>query len=692
MTRGRWTRHLRPTLVAAAALILLTCAYTWPLVTEMRSAIPHDRGDPLLVTWILWWSTKAVPLTTHWWNAPAFFPSTGVMAFSENLLSLAPITAPLLALTSTPVIAYNVAFVLSYVLSGLAAYVLGLALTARHDAALVAAVAFGFAPYRLSHANHLQLLSSYWMPIALAALHLYIRSSRMRAAAVFSAAWLMQALASGYYLFFLSLIVVLWLGWFAPGRLSRRALTILGVWWFAAAALLAPLFLGYRAVHEQYGLKRSEVEIEYYSADIAGVLSASRDSLLWGRLRAVEQAESELFPGATIATFVVVGLLIPLRRRGRAVPRADATDTERRKALVFYIGAALLMWLLALGPHPAWSGRRIGVSGPYALLMHLPGFDEMRVPARLWMLAVLCFSAAAALVTASIPSARTRGIVVAAGLLGLLLDGWPRSFTLVAAPDLRPSHHAGAIARLGLPLAANETESMYQTIADNLPVFNGYSGYEAPQHPALRDLLERHDPVILGRLASAGPIDVVVEHELDADGSWRDYVQQAGGRLLESTTHWSRYRLMKGEAAAPAVSGIPLPVVRVESNINEQDINAVLDGDLRTRWHSPDQRGLEIVTVDLGEARSVGSLVLCLGTYTSQYPRDLTIETSVDGTAWSQAWSGRTALLAYDAAITDPRSVPISLPISRYARMIRLRQTAGDKTRGWTIVELRVLG
>jgi hypothetical protein len=691
MQRPTWIRHVQPTLAVAAALILLTCVYTWPLATEMRSAIPHDRGDPLLVTWILWWSTKAVPLTTQWWNAPAFFPSTGVMAFSENLLSLAPITAPLLALTSAPVLAYNVAFVLSYVLSGLAAYVLGLVLTARHDAALVAAVAFGFAPYRLSHANHLQLLSSYWMPIALAALHLYVRSGRMRAAALFSAAWLMQALASGYYLFFLSLIVVLWLAWFAPGRLSRRALMVLGVCWFAAAALLAPLFLGYRAVHEHYGLKRSEVEIEYYSADIGGLLSASRDSLLWGRLRAVGQAESELFPGVTIAAFVVAGLLIGLRRRGGSVSRVDATDNERRRALIFYIGAALLMWLLALGPHPAWSGRRIGVSGPYALLMHLPGFDEMRVPARLWMLAVLCLSAAAALIAARITSVRMRRIVVAVGLVGLLLDGWPRTFTVVAAPDLRPSH-AGAIARLGLPLAANETESMYQTIADNLPVFNGYSGYEAPQHPALRDLLERRDPVILGRLATAGPIDVVVEHELDPDGSWRDYVQRAGGRLLESTTHWSRYRLMKGEAAAPAASGIPLPVAGVESNINPEDINAVLDNDLRTRWHSPDQRGLEIVTVDLGEARTVGSLVLCLGTYTSQYPRDLTVETSVEGTAWSQAWSGRTALLAYDGAIIDPRSVPISVPISRYARLIRLRQTAGEKTRGWTIVELRVLG
>src|ERR1700730_16248498 len=147
----------RPVLLAASALAALTCAYTWPLVWHVGSAVPHDRGDPLLVTWILWWSTHAVPLTTAWWNAPAFYPSPGVFAFSENLLGLAPISAPIIALTHAPLAAYNAAFLLSYPLSGLGAYLLAFVLTRRHDASWVAAAAFAFAPYRLSHTQHLQL-------------------------------------------------------------------------------------------------------------------------------------------------------------------------------------------------------------------------------------------------------------------------------------------------------------------------------------------------------------------------------------------------------------------------------------------------------------------------------------------------------------------------------------------------------
>src|SRR5438874_408531 len=169
-----------PIVTATIALVALTCAYTWPLVLHLRSSIPDDSNDPLLVTWMLWWSSKSVPLTARWWNAPAFYPATGVFAFSEHMLGLAPLTLPVIATTGSPLAAYNAAFVLSYVASGLGAYLLVYVLCRRPSAAFVAAAAYAFAPYRLSHVAHLQLLSSYWMPVALAALHRYIQAGRAR--------------------------------------------------------------------------------------------------------------------------------------------------------------------------------------------------------------------------------------------------------------------------------------------------------------------------------------------------------------------------------------------------------------------------------------------------------------------------------------------------------------------------------
>src|SRR6186713_982850 len=107
----------RAVALAALAYTLLAIAYTWPLARNLTDGVAHDPGDPILNAWILWWTTKAVPLTAHWWNAPIFYPATGTLAFSEHLLGLAPIAAPLIALTGHPLFGYNVALMASYVLS-----------------------------------------------------------------------------------------------------------------------------------------------------------------------------------------------------------------------------------------------------------------------------------------------------------------------------------------------------------------------------------------------------------------------------------------------------------------------------------------------------------------------------------------------------------------------------------------------
>lgn len=676
---------------AAAAYAALSLAYTWPLARHMSSAVPHDRGDPLLVAWVLWWSTKVMPLTAAWWNAPAFYPSTGVLAFSEHFLGLAPITAPVILISHQPLLAYNVAFVASFALSGIAGYVLGFVLTGRPDAAFVAGTAFAFAPYRSSHLQHLQLLSSYWMPLSIAALHLYFRTRRARWAIVFAAAWLMQALACGYYFFFLSVFAILWLLWFARGNSVRALVPVAGAW-IGAGLLLLPLLLGYRAIHARYGFHRSPVEMLYYSADVAGLFTASPDSLLWRGLRAVSSEESAIFPGVTAMIFLAAAIWVLIRHSAFGGRRHSAFDI--RAALLFYTGAGVLMWMLALGPEPALFGRRLGVPGLYSLVAWLPGFDEMRVPARLWMLSVLSIAAVAALLVGGIESPTRRRWIAAAATIGFLLDGWPRILPLVPAPQSRVTTNA-AVARLGLPLRENETETMYGAIPQARPVFNGYSGYEAPQHAALRDLLDQRDPLIVARLAAARPIEILVETSLDPDGRWRRYVEGIPGvRRGIAGSEWTSYVVGPTDAfAAPPPRGTRLRVSSVTASVNQHDIGAVLDGDLETRWNAASQDGGETVSIDLGKPVRVEAVELCLGRYPSQYPRALTVDASADGVRWDQVSSGTLALQTYDAAVRDPRAIPIALPIDRdNVRFLRLRQTAHAPGARWTIVELRVIG
>jgi hypothetical protein len=686
-------------LLATLGFVALTCAYTWPLPLQMRSAVVHDLGDPLLVTWLIWWSTHVTPLTAGWWSAPAFYPATGVFAFSENMLGLAPITWPILLLTKTPLLAYNVAFLLSFVLSGLGAYFLGFVLTRRHDAAFIGGIAFAFAPYRLSHTHHLQLLSCYWMPVALASLHLYLDTLRRRWALLFAASWLLQALACGYYFFYLTLLALLWLAWFVPVRDWSRYGPRLAIAWVAAAVLLAPVLLGYRAIQSDYGFKRSPVEIVNYSADIAGLWSASPDSLMWSRLHAGVSSESEQFPGLMILLLFVSGVVVAVQAAGAPRPVVSASPVvsafrrnETGAGLLFYSLTAVLMWMLSLGPRPALNGVPIGVPGPYALLALLPGFDGMRVPARFWMLAVLCLSVTAAIAIARIQTPRTRRWVAALATLALLIEGWPHALALRSVPPMRVTT-TNARARLVLPMRQNETEAMYGAIAQARPVFNGYSGYTAPQHAALLELLEHYDRDILKRVAATEPIEVVVEAIGDPEGVWTAYVRgHPGATRVDIADGWTSYLLpVSGAVAAPPYRGEPIKVAAVNASVNAHDIGAVLDGDINSRWHTPRQEGSETITVDVGSPQRVGALEMSLGAYPGQFPRRLSIDVSGDGAAWTTVYTGGTALPTYDAAVQAPRDVPLTFMIQRDAvRLLRLRQTAAD-SHGWSIVELRVL-
>ena len=73
--------------------------------------------------------------------------------------------------------------------------------------------------------------------------------------------------------------------------------------------------------------------------------------------------------------------------------RACRAAFGRRSPLAFYLLAAFTMWVFALGPDPTFFDRRVLYQSPYGQLMRLPGFDGLRVPARFWMMSLVCLSA-----------------------------------------------------------------------------------------------------------------------------------------------------------------------------------------------------------------------------------------------------------------------------------------------------------
>jgi F5/8 type C domain len=751
-------RKTRPLALATLGYVLLTLAYTWPLPRHVLHGVAHDAGDPILNAWILWWSTKAVPLTHTWWNAPMFYPATGTLAFSEHLLGELSIAGPIIALTGNALFGYNVALLASYVLCGLGAHFLAYTLTRRHDAAFVAGVAYAFAPYRLAQVPHIQVLSSYWAPVCLAALHRYDRESAMRWAALAAGAWLMQSLANGYYFFFFSVLLLCWFLWYALGRWPIAALGRLLACFAVAGLILAPTLLGYkRILTDTYGFTRGLEVIQSFSADVASLLHATDDLLLWGWVHAIRRPEGELFPGPTLAALAVFAVLAAtpwashpettrtrwwLRRvfaaafvlliaatilpivygtwrltiggvRLVSIARADKPLTlamfaglawmstlprvvdaaRRRSPLAFYGFAAFAMWVFSLGPDPTVFDHRALYQAPYGWLMRLPAFNGLRVPARFWMMTVLCLVVLAALAIDRLRG-RTRLTVASIAVIGLALDGWPKQFVVLAEPEHRPSP-PGVAVRLDLPMTDDrDALALYQQTLENVPLYNGFSGYGAPHQYAMRQLLIAHDQRILTALTAAGPLGVVIDHESDADGGFRKFVAAYPGAVLHEThDRWSSYRLPAGSGGEllPDADGTPVAIKALDAYPSPPHTPRAVDGDLRTRWSGGVQKSSADFTIELADAGPVKQLVIDLGEYIADFPMRLRIDVSGDGAQWDTVYLGDAALHTYYAARRHPKQVPVVYPIAREGvRFIKLTQLGwGDHD--WSIAEVRVL-
>jgi hypothetical protein len=243
---------------------------------------------------------------------------------------------------------------------------------------------------------------------------------------------------------------------------------------------VAPILLHYRQAHRALGLSRGLTEIEHYSADLSGLLSAPGMLALWNTPESWHRPEGNLMPGATAVLLIAIALWVRRRpdessaprwlRRTRtaafavgvvmataaAVPtlvgpiaynlgviRISITDQHKplsvatvmfgawflssarvrqawreQSALGFYTLSTIVMWLFALGPTGFLFGHRVLYKAPYSWLMMLPGFGTgLRVPARFAMLAVMTLSIAAAVAFSRLTRDRSMRTQLAMGAI-----------------------------------------------------------------------------------------------------------------------------------------------------------------------------------------------------------------------------------------------------------------------------------
>ena len=129
----------RTALAVGLAAILGSCAFTWPLLTQLGESLAGNLGDPLLNATILGWNVQWLTGQRGGtlWDAPIFHPHDNALAYSEHLIGQTLFVWPLFALTGNALLTYNVALLLSFPLLGVSSYLWLQALTGRRDVALI---------------------------------------------------------------------------------------------------------------------------------------------------------------------------------------------------------------------------------------------------------------------------------------------------------------------------------------------------------------------------------------------------------------------------------------------------------------------------------------------------------------------------------------------------------------------------
>ena len=379
----RWSEILW-VILAGVALAVIT---SWPLVLHLPSRIAPDLGDPVRTAWEVAWVGHAMlhnPL--HLFDSNAFYPHPLSLAFSDSLLGYGP-AAFFGSGTVAALVRYNLLFLFAWSLCFVGAYLLARELGVGRLAGAAAGAAFAYAPYRVTEAGHLHVISSGGIPLAV---FLLLRGYRRGSRALVLAGWLVSAwqISLGFtlglqysYLLLALALIVLWHWW--RGRpqgggplIPRRLLTATCVGLAVLGVIVVYQARPYLRVASLYPTAaRTIKEVKAYSSGPASLLSASSENRVWGSITAPirehvhSKNEDVFFPGLAIFVLAMIGLF--------------AAIYTKRLRIGLLIGA-VTSWVLAMG---------LGLTGagyPYRLLFdYAPGWNGVRVPGRIFTMGTL---------------------------------------------------------------------------------------------------------------------------------------------------------------------------------------------------------------------------------------------------------------------------------------------------------------
>ncbi len=158
---------------------IITLVMFWYLVPNITSYVPNGSSDSYQSMWNLWWAPYSIFYlhTLPYFTYSIFFP-IGANLVTQDLSPLAGIlSAPFQAVSLA--FAYNVIFLLGFILSGLFTFMLLLYLTGNKYASFIGSLVFAYSPMHIAQSiGHLNWASIEFIPLFILLFILMIKEKR----------------------------------------------------------------------------------------------------------------------------------------------------------------------------------------------------------------------------------------------------------------------------------------------------------------------------------------------------------------------------------------------------------------------------------------------------------------------------------------------------------------------------------
>lgn len=385
----RWAKSisLRGEIIIVSLLYtFITLIITYPVALKLNDVVAGaPNWDALPMVWYQWWIKQSLLNLQQWpsnitllhWPLTVNHPLLAAHPF-------VPFISLPLTITLGPVVSYNLAVLMSFILSGISGYLLCRYLSCSAKAAFIGSLIFAFHPNRTGHAvaGHLLLIANYLLPLYALSLLLLLRRHSLKFAVWHGIVTGLLALAHPINIAYNIIPVFIFIGgsklWGIIRNSPTRALRLKTIYWPGMAnglaaviflvfawPLFTPTFTGYSAE----GMASHSLDL------LSFILPSPYNPIL---------QQAGLTPSPLLLGIGEIhDLGEPLGYLGVIPLLLVLIALRHEKSAWTWVILSLATALLALGDELTIGGAKQGVTLPYSWLTTLPYINWSRTPARL---------------------------------------------------------------------------------------------------------------------------------------------------------------------------------------------------------------------------------------------------------------------------------------------------------------------